>query len=157
MLKRRSSVRNCCRIESSNRLKSIFIKFNCFIFLNIFVRGGPGPLGPPSRSATASEHVLRKFHHCTFPRKISRFFFSHRPFSRTPKNAYIFSLKNSDDLFFSHRPFSRSSHPTIFYFFKSSAFLTSLLHPFTPFYAYPTCCFTRFYTLLCVLVTINTP
>ena len=32
MLKRRSSVRNCCRIESSNRLKSIFIKFNFFIF-----------------------------------------------------------------------------------------------------------------------------
>src|SRR6218665_489073 len=96
------------------------------------------------------EHVLRKIHHCTFPRKISR-----RPFlGFYPKNVYIFSLKNSDDFFFSHRPFSRSSHPI---FFKSSAFLTSLLHPFTPFYAYPTCCFTRFYTLLCALVTINTP
>src|SRR6218665_3188509 len=51
MLKRRSSVRNCCRIESSNRLNSIFIKFNFFIFFNIFVRGAraPGalPLDPP--------------------------------------------------------------------------------------------------------------
>src|SRR6218665_2508366 len=52
MLKRRSSVRNCCRIESSNRLNSIFIKFNFFIFLKYFCKGGPGPLGPP-RSATA--------------------------------------------------------------------------------------------------------
>ena len=51
MLKRRPSVSNCCRIESSNRLNSIFIKFNFFIFLNTFVRGArtPGalPLDPP--------------------------------------------------------------------------------------------------------------
>src|SRR6218665_3886049 len=40
MLKRRSSVRNCCRIESSNRLNSIFIKFNFFIFLKYFCKGG---------------------------------------------------------------------------------------------------------------------
>src|SRR6218665_832 len=46
MLKRRSSVRNCCRIESSNRLKSIFIKFNCFIFFKYFCKGGPGPGAP---------------------------------------------------------------------------------------------------------------
>src|SRR6218665_879416 len=59
MLKRRSSVRNCCRIESSNRLKSIFIKFNCFIFLKYFCKGGPGPLGPPSRSATG--YYYKKF------------------------------------------------------------------------------------------------
>src|SRR6218665_3721432 len=58
MLKRRSSVRNCCRIESSNWLNSIFIKFNFFIFLNIFVRGGPGPWGPPPRSATDSVPVI---------------------------------------------------------------------------------------------------
>ena len=44
-----------------------------------------------------AEHVLRKIHHCTFPRKISR-----RPFlGFYPKNLYIFfSLKNSDDLSF---------------------------------------------------------
>src|SRR6218665_3259864 len=47
MLKRRSSVRNSCRIESSNRLKSIFIKFNGFIFFKYFCKGGPGPWGPP--------------------------------------------------------------------------------------------------------------
>src|SRR6218665_613641 len=97
-----------------------------------------------------SEHVLRKIHHCTFPRKISR-----QPFlGFYPKNVYIFSLKNSDDLFFLVIALFHDLHTL---FFKSSAFLTSLLHPFTPFYAYPTCCFTRFYTLLCALVTTNTP
>src|SRR6218665_2525727 len=50
MLKRRSSVSNCCIIESSNRLNSIFIKFNFFIFKKYFCKGGPGP---PPRSATA--------------------------------------------------------------------------------------------------------
>src|SRR6218665_494262 len=54
MLKRRSSVSNCCRIESSNRLNSIFIKFNFFIFLKYFCKGGPGPWGPSPRSATAT-------------------------------------------------------------------------------------------------------
>src|SRR6218665_3812208 len=82
------------------------------------------------------EHVLRKIHHCTFPRKISR-----RPFlGFYPKNVYIFSLKNSDDLFFSHRPFSRRCYT-----------------PSPPSMHSPTCCFTRFYTLLYALVTINTP
>jgi len=51
MLKRRSSVSNCCRIQSSNRLNLIFIKFNFFIYLNIFVRGARAPgalsLDPP--------------------------------------------------------------------------------------------------------------
>src|SRR6218665_3799890 len=58
-----------------------------------------------------AEHVLRKIHHCTFPRKISR-----RPFlGLYPKNLHIFSLKNSDDLFF----FFSSPFFTIFtlYFF----------------------------------------
>src|SRR6218665_593962 len=54
MLKRRSSVGNCCRIESSNRLNSIFIKFNFFIFYKYFCTGGPGPSGPPPRSATVN-------------------------------------------------------------------------------------------------------
>src|SRR6218665_2409301 len=78
------------------------------------------------------EHVLRKIHHCTFPRKISR-----RPFlGFYPKNVYIFSLKNSDDLFFLVIALFHDLHALFFY---------SLLHPFTPFYAYP---HMLFYTFL---------
>jgi len=58
MLKRRSSVSNCCRIESSNRLNSIFIKFNFFIFQKYFCKGGPGPWGPPPRSATGFGNTM---------------------------------------------------------------------------------------------------
>src|SRR6218665_262293 len=54
MLKRRSSVSNCCRIESSNRLNSIFIKFNFFIFQKYFCKGGRAPGALPPRSATVA-------------------------------------------------------------------------------------------------------
>src|SRR6218665_1204543 len=96
-----------------------------------------------------SEHVLRKIHHCTFPRKISR-----QPFlGFYPKNVYIFSLKNSDDLFFYSSPFFTIFTPYSI-FFIVIGLLNVVVTP--PSMHTPTCCFTRFYTLLCALVTLNT-
>src|SRR6218665_1351211 len=96
-----------------------------------------------------SEHVLRKIHHCTFPRKISR-----QPFlGFYPKNVYIFSLKNSDDLFFLLIALFHDLH-ALFYFFIVIGLLNVVVTP--PSMHTPTCCFTRFYTFLCALVTINT-
>src|SRR6218665_1873116 len=109
-----------------------------------------------------AEHVLRKIHHCTFPRKISR-----RPFlGFYPKNFYIFSLKNSDDLFFFFfffflfMPFFSPFSPFFFYsslFFIIIALFNVVVTPLHPPSIHTHMLFYTFLCLLCALVTINTP
>src|SRR6218665_2581072 len=98
-----------------------------------------------------SEHVLRKIHHCTFPRKISR-----RPFlGFYPKNLYIFSLKNSDGFFFFlFIPFFHYLHAL---FFIIIALLNAVVTPLHPPSMHTHMLFYTFLCLLCALVTKNTP
>src|SRR6218665_2253543 len=96
----------------------------------------------------AAEHVLRKIHHCTFRRKISE-----RPFLRIlPQN-----LQFTSDDFFLVITFFTIFCPSVFSYFthdESYSYFCALYTP-TP-YIHTHMLFSRFYTLLCALVTVYT-
>ena len=112
-----------------------------------------------------AEHVLRKFHHCTFDPKIPHFiskkflwpFFSHRPLLRS---STLYGNNISWRPFFTISPQNLTLGPTYLkksddFFLVLALFWTRwwLLFPILLYtHAY---CFSRFYTLLCALVTIN--